>query len=94
VGWLTQMGPVRHRVRSAGQVAAQHPAHGVGAAPHHRGDLCGGLALGGKQHHLVAGPGLGVVGGLVAAFQLGLLGRVQAHAQRRQRHDRPPCSQE
>jgi hypothetical protein len=39
------------------------------------------------------GAGLGVAGAAVAAFQLGLLGRVQGHAQRRW-HDRPPCMQE
>ena len=51
------------------------------------------VALGTQQDHLVASPGSGVAGGLVAAFQLGLGGLVQRHTQRR-RHDRPPCDQE
>jgi hypothetical protein len=52
-----------------------------------------GVALRAQQDHLVAGTGLGVAGEAVAAFQLGLLGRVQGHTQRR-RHDRPPYKQE
>jgi hypothetical protein len=87
------MGPVRHGIGATGQVALEHPPHGVGAAPHQPGDLGWGVALGGQQDDLVAGAGGGVAGGVVAAFQLGLLGRVQRHSQRR-RHDRPPCKQE
>jgi hypothetical protein len=93
VGWLAQMRPVRDGVGPAGQIPLEHPPHRVGAAPNQRGDLGRGVALGIEQDHLVAGAGLGVAGGAVAAFQLGLLGRVQGQAQRR-RHDRPPHKQE
>ena len=47
------------------------------------------MPLGVEQDHLVAGAGLGVAGGVVAAFQLGLGVGVQGHLQRRRRHDRP-----
>jgi hypothetical protein len=93
VVWLAGVGPVRHGVRPAGQVALEHPADGVWAAPDQQGDLGWGVALCAQQDHLVAGAGLGVAGGAVAVFQLGLLGRVQGHAQRR-RHDRSPYKQE
>jgi hypothetical protein len=90
---LTQMGPVRHRVGTAAKVALEHAAHRVGAAPGQLRDLHDRVALGTQQDHLVASPGSGIPGGLVAAFQLGLGGLVQRHTQRRS-HDRPPCDQE
>jgi hypothetical protein len=93
VGRLAQMGPVRHGVGTVAQVAPEHPPHRVGAAPGQVRDLDHGVALGAQQDHLVAGAGGGVAGGLVAAFQLGLGGLAQGHAQRRS-HDRPPCDQE
>jgi hypothetical protein len=92
VGRLAQVGPVRHRVGPAGQVALEHPPDGVGAASDQQGDLGRGVALRAEQDHLVAGAGLGVAGGAVAVFQLGLFGPVQGHTQRR--HDRPPYKQE
>jgi hypothetical protein len=94
VGWLAGVGPVRHRVRTAGQVAVEHPADGIGAAADQPGDLGWGVALGVEQHHLVAGAGGGVAGGVVAAVQLGLGVGVQGHLQGRRRHDRPPWKQE
>jgi hypothetical protein len=87
------MGPVRHRVGPTGQIPLEDAADRVGAVPGEVGDLEDRVALGAQQHHLVAGAGGGVAGGLVAAFQVGLGGPVQRHAQRR-RHDRPPCDQE
>jgi hypothetical protein len=94
VGWLTGVGPVRHGVRPAGQVALEHPADGIGAASDQLRDLGWGVTLRVEQDHLVAGAGLGVAGGVVAAFQLGLGVGVQGHLQGRRRHDRPPCEQE
>jgi hypothetical protein len=93
VGRLTEVGPVRHRVGSAAEVALEHAAHRVGAASGDLGDLDHRVALGAQQHHLVANAGRGVAGALVAVFQFGLGGLVQPHAQRRS-HDRPPCDQE
>jgi hypothetical protein len=93
VGRLTGVGPVRDGVGTPGQVALEHPAHGVGAAPGQLGDLGGGMALGIQQDHLVAGAGLGIAGGLVAAFQLGPGGRIQPQAKRRRRHARLPHDQ-
>jgi hypothetical protein len=81
VGWLTGVGPVRHRVDPTGLVAAEHPAHGVAAAPGDARDLDHRAALVGQQQHLVAGAGLGVAGGVIAAFQLGPGSRVQPDAQ-------------
>jgi hypothetical protein len=94
VGRLAGVGPVRHGVGPAGQVALEHPTDGIGAAPDQLRDLGWGVALGVEQDHLVAGAGLGVAGGVVAAFQLGLGVGVQGHLQGRRRHDRPPCEQE
>ena len=94
VGWLPRVRPVRHGVGPTGQVAPEHPAHGIGAASHQLRDLGWGVVLGAQQHHLVAGTGLGVAGGVVAAFQRGLGVLVQCHLQGRRRHDRPPCGQE
>jgi hypothetical protein len=85
---------MRDGVGAAGQVAPEHTADGVGAAVDQLGDLGSAMALGRQQDHLVAGTGLGVAGGLVAAFQLGPGGRVQPQAQRRRRHARLPHDQE
>jgi hypothetical protein len=87
------MGPVGHGAGTTGQIPLEHTADGVGAAVDQLGDLGSAMALGVQQDHLVAGTGLGVAGGLVAAIQLVVGGPVQRHAQRR-RHDRPPCDQE
>jgi len=84
---------MRHLIGPAGQVALEDAADGVGAAAGDAGDLDHRVALGAQQHHLVAGAGGGIAGGLVAAVQLVAGGLVQPHAQRR-RHDRPPCDQE
>jgi hypothetical protein len=93
VGWLAEVGPVRHGVGPAGQVALEHAADGVGAAAGQLRDLDDRVALGAQQDHLVAGAGGGVAGGLVAAVQFVAGGLVQPHAQWRS-HDRPPCDQE
>ena len=85
---------MRDRVQPTAKVAVEHPADGVGAAPDQPSDLGWGVTLRVEQDHLVAGPGLGVAGGVVAAFQLGLGVGVQCHLQGRRRHDRPPCKQE
>jgi hypothetical protein len=94
VGRLAGVGSVRDSVEAAGQIPLEHPPDGVGAAAGQLGDLGGGMALGIQQDHLVAGAGLGIPGGLVAALQLGLGGWVQPHAQRRRRHARLPHDQE
>jgi hypothetical protein len=83
------MGSMRHGVGTAAEVALEHPPHRVGAAAGQLCDLDDRVTLGAQQDHLVAGAGGSVAGGLVAAFQLGLGGLVQRHAQRRS-HDRPP----
>jgi hypothetical protein len=93
-GVAVRDGSVRDRVGPTGQIQLEDPPDGVGAAVDQLGDLGGGMALGVEQDHLVAGAGLGVAGGLVAAFQLGLGDRVQPHAQQRRRHARLPHVQE
>ena len=89
VRWLPRMWPVRDRVGPTGQVAAQHPPDGIGAAAGEGSDLGGAVALGRQQHHLVAGTGLGVTGGPVALIEFRMSLLIQVHPHWR-RHDRPP----